>query len=94
MKESQDNVDDTIFDNAPIFLIKEGRNIVKHRRFVGPKLKHNSCQYHTIRDMYRTISIVSCIKNSVSYRRIVHAHESYDIVCVLYESYRKTVRIV
>lgn len=30
-----------VFDNAPIFLIEEGRNIVKLRSFVGPKLKHS-----------------------------------------------------
>ena len=34
------------------------------------------------------VSIVSCVKSSVLYRRIVSAHESYDTVCVSYESYR------
>ena len=48
----------------------------------------HSCQYRTIRYTYHTIHIVSCVKSSVSYRRIVNAHESYDTVCVLYESYR------
>ena len=48
---------------------------------------HN-CQYHTIRDIYRTIRIISCVKSSVLYQRIVNAHESYDTVCVSYESYR------
>ena len=34
------------------------------------------------------IRIVLCVKSSVSYRRIVSVHESYDTVCVSYESYR------
>ena len=40
----------------------------------------HSCQYHTI-------CIELCVKSSVSYRHIVSAHESYDTVCVSYESY-------
>ena len=35
-----------------------------------------------------TICIVSCVKSSESYRRIVNVHESYDAVCVSCESYR------
>ena len=33
------------------------------------------------------IRIVLCVKRSVSYRCIVSAHESYDTMCVSYESY-------
>ena len=36
------------------------------------------------------IRIVLCVKSSVSYRHIVSAHESYNTVCVSYESYRIT----
>ena len=51
------------------------------------KTREHSCQYHTIRDTYRTIHIVSCVKSFISYRHIVNAHESYDTVCVSYELY-------
>ena len=34
------------------------------------------------------IRIISCVKSFVLYQRIVSAHESYDTVCVSYESYR------
>ena len=34
------------------------------------------------------VNIVSYVKGSISYRRIVSIHESYDILCVSYESYR------
>ena len=51
--------------------------------FIKSGGKH-SCQY-------RTIHIVSCVKSSVSYRHIVSAHESYDMVSYRivksYESY-------
>ena len=41
------------------------------------------------------VSIVSCVKSSVSYQRIVRVHESYDTVCIIWIiSYRKIVRIV
>ena len=47
----------------------------------------HSCQYRTICDMYCMIRIVLCVKSFVSYRRIVSVHESYDTVCISYESY-------
>ena len=49
-------------------------------------LRH-SCQYRTICDTYHTIRIISCGKCFVSYWHIVSSHESYDIVCISYESY-------
>lgn len=33
------------------------------------------------------VSIVSCVKSSVLYWHIISAHELYEIMCVLYESY-------
>ena len=53
-------------------------------KVVGPS-KHKDDHKHSCQ--YRTIHIVSCVKSSISYWRIVSAHESYDTVCVLYESY-------
>ena len=47
----------------------------------------HSCQYHTIRDTYQMIPIVSCVKNFVSYQRIVSAYELYNTVCISYKSY-------
>ena len=34
------------------------------------------------------IHIISCGKNSISYQRIISAHELYDTMCVSYEPYR------
>ena len=34
------------------------------------------------------IHIVSCVKSFVSYQRIISAHESYNTMCVSYESHR------
>lgn len=52
------------------------------------------CVSNCVVEKYKTkwptlsvVNVVSCIKSSVLYRRIVSAHESYGTVCVSYESY-------
>ena len=47
----------------------------------------NSSSIIVVSIVWYAIRIVSCVKISVSYRYIVSAHESYNTVCVSYESY-------